>query len=470
MRRAVRAVQAGALLAVLALLTVPFAINAAPALIVPAEAAQGRSAAQSPPQSLSQVSIATEPRSEARKPDQQKLSQLLDAALTSVPGTFTGQVIDAASGTQLYGRDPQAPMLPASNLKLLTAITTLKNLGPTTTFSTTVRLLSGGASGPAALVLRAGGDALLASGASDPQAVAGHAGLATLAKQTAEALGSRSGENYRLFLDDSIFTGPALNPRWERDDVQAGEIAPIYPIAITSASPALGSSGPRPDDAAMQAAQSFASALAANGVQVQGQPVRLTSQSTQLQDLTSVQSANVAAQVAYMLRTSDNYLSEVLARMSATAVGREGSSDEAIAVVKETITGLGLNLDRAVLADNAGLSPHNRLSAAQMTAAVRLIARSEDPALRHALEGLPVAGLTGTLKNRYATALTQPGAGLVRAKTGTLNTVMTLSGTVVDAHGRLLLFSFMANDLPGRASSAPPALDRAAAVLANCGC
>ncbi|MCU1511753.1 MAG: D-alanyl-D-alanine carboxypeptidase/D-alanyl-D-alanine-endopeptidase, partial [Arthrobacter sp.] len=71
--------------------------------------------------------------------------------------------------------------------------------------------------------------------------------------------------------------------------------------------------------------------------------------------------------------------------------------------------------------------------------------------------------------DRYLDASTARGAGLVRAKTGTLNTVTALSGYVVDADGRLLVFSFIGNGLtPGAANKT--ALDRTASVLAGCGC
>ncbi|MCW1249246.1 D-alanyl-D-alanine carboxypeptidase/D-alanyl-D-alanine-endopeptidase [Acaricomes phytoseiuli] len=470
MRRVTRAVQIASLVLVLALLAIPFAINAAPAVFLPSQAAEGRSAEQSPPTALNQIDIASLLQDSGSAPDQGQLSQDLDAALSSVPGTFTGQVLDAETGAQIYGRDPQAAMIPASNLKLLTAITALEVIGPESTFATTARLRPATTGEPAALVLQAGGDALLGGGASDPQAVAGRAGLNTLAQQTAQALGAEAAAGYQLLVDDRLFTGPALNPAWESGDVQAGEIAPIYPIAINSAFPVPGSGLPRPEDAAMNAAQSFAASLAQYGVSVQGQPARLSGDAgapEQGRGLASVQSASVGEQVSYMLRNSDNYLSEVLARMSAVTAGRAGSSDDAIAVTRQTLSGLGLDMTGVVLADNAGLSSRDRLSAAQMTAAVQLIAQGPDPVLRRALEGLPVAGLTGTLENRYATAATASGAGLIRAKTGTLNTVMTLSGTVVNSEGRLLLFSFMANDLPGGAGSAPPALDRAAARLAG---
>jgi D-alanyl-D-alanine carboxypeptidase/D-alanyl-D-alanine-endopeptidase (penicillin-binding protein 4) len=92
-----------------------------------------------------------------------------------------------------------------------------------------------------------------------------------------------------------------------------------------------------------------------------------------------------------------------------------------------------------------------------------------DTRLRAALAGFPVAGLTGTLGERYLDGAAAAGAGLVRAKTGTLNTVVALSGYVVDADGRLLVFSFVGNGLrPGAANKA--ALDLSASALAACGC
>jgi D-alanyl-D-alanine carboxypeptidase/D-alanyl-D-alanine-endopeptidase (penicillin-binding protein 4) len=80
--------------------------------------------------------------------------------------------------------------------------------------------------------------------------------------------------------------------------------------------------------------------------------------------------------------------------------------------------------------------------------------------------GLPVAGVTGTLTDRFATAGTSPGRGVVRAKTGTLTGVNSLSGLVRDAQGRLLAFSFIADGSPGPVLDARAALDRGASVLA----
>ena len=170
-----------------------------------------------------------------------------------------------------------------------------------------------------------------------------------------------------------------------------------------------------------------------------------------------------------LLRTSDNYLTEVIGRMAALAAGKPGSNDGAVAAVLQQLEELKIPAGTLRAADVSGLALANQVSARQLSEVVRAITSGADTRLRAGLAGFPVAGLTGTLGDRYMDAATARGAGLVRAKTGTLNTVIALSGYVVDADGRLLVFSFIGNGLtPGAANKT--ALDRTASVLAGCGC
>ena len=165
--------------------------------------------------------------------------------------------------------------------------------------------------------------------------------------------------------------------------------------------------------------------------------------------------------------------------MAALAAGKPGSNEGAVAAVLQQLQELdipaldvpALDVTASTLraADVSGLALANQVSARQLSEVVRAITSGADTRLRAGLAGFPVAGLTGTLGDRYMDAATARGAGLVRAKTGTLNTVIALSGYVVDADGRLLVFSFIGNGLtPGAANKA--ALDRTASVLAACGC
>ncbi len=432
------------------------------------------------------------------------LAAQLNATLkTDGGGTFTGVVKDAATGQVLFDRGGAESRVPASNMKLLTAAAAVRAMGPDQRFST--KAIAGAT--PDQVVLKGGGDVLLGAGESSRDAVMGHAGLATLAQLTVKSL-QESGVKgpVRIQLDDTLFSGPALNPSWSPEDVAAGETAPLFPLALNSAryDPAV-TTGPRPQDAAMAAAEAFSAQLTAAGAAagltvtpgvVRGQApaagvsaekpaggepdgsgapsgetaTGAAAASSPGKVLAEVQSATLRQQVDLMLQTSDNYLAEVVGRMAAVATGQPGSNDGATATVYKQVQDLGIPTDGLRLADVSGLSLGNQVSAGQLSEIVRAITTGTEPSLRAAIGGFPVAGLTGTLGNRYTDASTERGAGLVRAKTGTLNSVIALSGYVVDADGRLLVFSFIGNGLDPGAAGNKTALDRSASALASCGC
>jgi len=467
----------------LAALAVPGALLVAQGFVSPGAPAP---AAPVPPW---QQLPATVPAPQALAPLQQSapvpapsvVAAQVDPLLTTDGGgTFTGVVQDASTGQVLFDRGGSEGRVPASNLKLLTSVAALRTLGPDHRFAT--KVLRGPA--PGQVVLLGGGDVLLGAGESQPEQTLGHAGMATLAALAVDALraAGTTGE-ITVLLDDSLFTGPALNPAWLAGDVEAGEIAPLYPLALNSArfDPAA-TTGPRPQDAAMAAAGEFAALLRAAGAGagltvaagVERAPVAATAAATPAQAqpavLAEVESATVAEQVDLMLQVSDNYLAETMGRMAALATGRPGSNDGATAVVTAEAGAAGVTTDTIKLVDVCGLALGNQVSARQFADTVRAMTTGRDSRLRGALDGFPVGGLSGTLDTRYGDATTAGGAGLVRAKTGTLNTVLALSGYVVDADGRLLVFSFIGNGLTPGAAGNKQALDRAATALAGCGC
>jgi D-alanyl-D-alanine carboxypeptidase/D-alanyl-D-alanine-endopeptidase (penicillin-binding protein 4) len=413
-------------------------------------------------------------------PDAAALAAALTATLkTDGAGSFSGVVQDAATGKVLFDRSGDEVRAPASNIKLLTAAAALRTLGPDRRFST--KVVAGPT--PGSVVLTGGGDVLLGAGGSAPEAVLGRAGLATLAQSTVDALRKAGTAGpVSVLLDDSLFTGAPLSPAWNPEDVAAGEVAPVFPVALNSAryDPAV-TTGPRPRDAAMTAAEAFAARLSASGaaagLTVAPGVARLpatrkpaAAAGGRAAVLAEVQSATVSQQVDLMLRTSDNYLAEVLGRMVAVASGKPASNAGAVAAVLQQLEELGIPAGTLRAADLAGLTLENKVSARQLAAVVRAMTTGTDTRLRSALAGFPVAGLTGTLGSRYTDTSTARGAGLVRAQSGTLNTVIALSGYVVDADGRLLVFSFIGNGLTPGAAGNKTALDRTASVLAACGC
>jgi serine-type D-Ala-D-Ala carboxypeptidase/endopeptidase (penicillin-binding protein 4) len=470
-----------ALAALLVVLMIPAALLVAPGFVGPKAPAPAPPAPewQQPPATLSPAGGLAPLDASAGIPAASSVTAQVEPLLKADGGgSFTGLVQDALTGQVLFDRGGSESRVPASNLKLLTAVAALRSLGPEHRFTTSV------VQGPAAgqVVLVGGGDVLLGAGESNADQVMGHAGLATLAAQTVEALkaAGTSGE-IKVLVDDSLFTGPALNPAWESGDVAAGEVAPVYPLALNSAryDPAV-TTGPRPQDSAVTVGEEFAARLrtagAAAGLTVAAaverspRPAPTGGEAGEPAVLAEAQSATVAEQVDLMLQASDNYLAEVLGRMASVASAGPGSNDGATAAVRAQLTDAGINADGIRLVDVCGLAMGNQVSARQFTEVVRAIAAGTDSRLRAALEGFPVAGLTGTLDARYGEDSTARGAGLVRAKTGTLNTVLALSGYVVDADGRLLVFSFIGNGLTPGAAGNKVALDRAATALAGCGC
>ncbi|WP_225219332.1 D-alanyl-D-alanine carboxypeptidase/D-alanyl-D-alanine endopeptidase [Arthrobacter gallicola] len=468
-----------ALVLAFAVLLVPLAVYAGPPVL---KALSGtgveRQAAvpsyQRPPAEMTQVPYAATLDPSAPLPDAAVLAALLDGELELTgSGTVSAVVTDVRTGTVLYDRNGAAAGMPASTLKILTAVAAASTLEPDSRFETTVHAAPA-TGGGTALVLRGGGDVLLGSGISDDDAVVGRAGLASLAEESVKALGSSAG-TVRIQVDDTLFSGPSLSDAWNAADVEAGEIAPIYPLAVNSAwTDESRQSGEREEDAALAAAEAFRAALAEagqdRGLEV-AESVERGTVPAGARRIAAVESATVAEQLEQMLLISDNYLAEALARSAALAAGRDASFAGAVDTVKAQAAALGIDTTGMALADVSGLAAENEVSARQLTEAVTLVLTSNDEGLRAVARGMPVAGLSGTLQGRYDDdADDAAGAGLVRAKTGTLFEVTALGGYVTDADGRLLAFALVARGLEGNTGQARSAVDSAAAVLAGCGC
>ena len=82
------------------------------------------------------------------------------------------------------------------------------------------------------------------------------------------------------------------------------------------------------------------------------------------------------------------------------------------------------------------------------------------------ISALPIAGVDGTARRRLRDSAAN---GRAHIKTGSLNGVNSLAGTVVTADGRMLVFAIM-QEGPVGTTDARAALDRFGAALATCGC
>jgi D-alanyl-D-alanine carboxypeptidase/D-alanyl-D-alanine-endopeptidase (penicillin-binding protein 4) len=371
-------------------------------------------------------------------------------------GSLAGLVVDAATGGTVFARRPDASLPPASTVKLLTAAAALEGLGPDATLSTSV-LRSG-----RTLFLVGGGDMTLTDRPRPgyPRA----ASLAALARRTAAALGTTGGP-VALRYDATAWPGPATAPGWTPGYLSAGDVSRLSPLEVDEARLRRGQAQ-RSADPAAAAAAAFGAELRRNGVVVTGQP-RPASASAAASRVATVTSAPVAALVERMLTVSDNDLAESLGRAAATAAGLPADFAGEAEAVLAAVRRLGVPMTGLRLYDASGLSRLDRVSPRALVAVLR--ASQRDDRLAPAFEGLPVAGLTGTLADRYRTASSRAGAGVARAKTGTLAGVSALAGQVVDAAGRLLVFAFVTDHAP-LPTPAEKALDRLVSRLAACSC
>lgn len=401
-------------------------------------------------------------------------AELADALepLTLTPGLgkHVGiAVADPASPTLLFDDHAGDGFTPASTNKVITAVAALAALGPDDRFAT--RVVQGPNSASAAgIVLVGGGDPTLSTQgpATDP----GYqpASLDDLAARTAAALQAKGVNSVTLGYDASVFIGPGLNPTWSPDYTD-GNVAPVTALMVDEGRAKAGDDlSPRVTDPAAVAAVDFAGRLAAHGVQVLGKPVPASAAGSDA-ELARVTSPRLANLVEHMLTVSDNDLAESLLRHVALADGKAPTFDGGVAAVRDELKNLGLDLTGFNVLDGSGLSRKDSVTPAFEVRVLSTAAADGHPELRAALTGLPVAGFTGTLAEdgRYLMPPSLAGAGLVRAKTGSLTGVVTLAGLVRDSSGELLVFSLMADAAPDTAP-ARAAVDRLATALAGCGC
>jgi D-alanyl-D-alanine carboxypeptidase/D-alanyl-D-alanine-endopeptidase (penicillin-binding protein 4) len=416
------------------------------------------------------------------------LSAALGPLLSArVLGSHVGMLVTSlATGQVLYSRHAAAAFAPASTTKLATAVAALHVLGPSARFST--RVVTGapvaggsGAGGSvASIVLVGGGDPTLAAGKPPAADYPQPATLLALAAQTARALRARGQDRVRLDYDTALYSGPGMAPGWPGSYVTTGNVTPISSLEVDQGR--LTASGapqeaddpqnslPRTFAPAVEAAQAFAGFLAADGIRVTGTPLPAIT-TANARTLAHVQSPPLAEMVQQMLLESNNVFAENLARQVAIATRKPASFSGAAAAETAVLRTLGVTGVRLV--DGSGLSPRDRITPTALVKLVGLASSPGQPGLRTAITGLPVAGFSGTLApggSVFASA-GRAALGVVRAKTGNLNTVAALAGIAYARDGQLLSFAVMADKLKrGGLDGAGAQLARVATVLAGCGC
>lgn len=387
------------------------------------------------------------------------------APLVGVPavGNLTGEVIDAISGTSLWSRNPTTPMTPASATKILTAAAALLSLPLDGRITTNAVMGSGGQ----VILVGAGDPTLTEQPVGQPTLFTTPPRISDLAAQI-----RRSGVAVTsVGVDTSAFSGPSMASTWETSDIAAGNIAPIQSLMADSGrKDPLGLYSPRTATPAVDAGSALARALG-----LSGDAVREVSAPAGAKVLASVTSAPLSTRLADMVTQSDDVLAETIGIEVSKATGGQASLVGAVSAVRKVLADNGFDLTGVTLDDVNGLSVGNRIPASLLASIIESAAGGNAVAgtkpaaqakLRPLLDTFPVGGANGTLSDRFVGE--QSGAGWVRAKTGTLTGVSTLSGIVQTTDNRVLVFALMSSGT--NPADARPALDDIASALHGCGC
>lgn len=358
-------------------------------------------------------------------------------ALSYCVTDLNGQEIAATPGYVLK--------VPASSWKVLTAMAVLSAYGSNHRFPTTTVASSTG------VVIVGGGDPYLTS---YTPILNGHNRLDDLADQTVAGLQAAGRTTVTLGYDDTLFAGPGWNNHWTAD--LEPEVAPIAALSVDSRGSGMYSS------TSLVAAREFANLLTARGITVTS--IRAETAPSAATELGYVESATLGRIVHRVLQRSDNFASEILFRHVSVAAGGDGSNASARTALADYLVSRGVWTEGMTVSDGSGLSLSNRTTACALAAAIR--AAFSDPTLGDVLAGLPVAGYSGTLADRFDDPSSFAARGVVRAKTGTHDHERTLTGYAQTTSGALVVFSFMFDQL-GDHGGAVYWMDEAAALLAR---
>jgi len=421
--------------------------------------------------------------------------------------------VERATGREVFARNADLALVPASNQKLLTGVVALSVFGPSHRFTT--RILSDARPDAEGQVER-----LYVVGAGDPTLTSEEWWRLAADLRRGGLRRVRSG----LVLDDTAFDRELWNPSWGAVTARA-YYAPVsalsanygaFAIAVepadqAGAPPRVALDPPLPyfqlsNQArttppgtptrltATRAAVATGEEVRVSGTVGRNRAPRILYRSTarptlyaggvlraQLEavgisvggetqrgvapeaatELLAFEGKSVAESVRLLMKYSNNHIAECLVKaLGHAAAGGPGSWKTGTAALRSALQERGLDLGQAVVTDGSGLSRSNRAPARLFVQVLRYVDRSFDfgPEL---LAALPLAARDGTLEDRAEAV-----AGRMRAKTGRLDGVASLSG-LVRTPARDLVFSVLVNGAQGGDADVVGAIDRFVEVLAQ---
>jgi D-alanyl-D-alanine carboxypeptidase/D-alanyl-D-alanine-endopeptidase (penicillin-binding protein 4) len=162
-------------------------------------------------------------------------------------------------------------------------------------------------------------------------------------------------------------------------------------------------------------------------------------------------------------KNSDNFYAEMIFKsLAAEGKQRPGKSQEAADIVTKWIDSHDLGDQGVVIKNGSGLFDSNRVTASSVAKLLRWA--WQEPTVRNEyVAQLAVGGVDGTLHKRFRDTRAHRA---VRAKTGTLDDAIALSGYVLAPRGRsTVAYAILFNHVSGHAASARAAADKLVEIL-----
>lgn len=340
-----------------------------------------------------------------------KICQRVDSLLT--PELLTRSqvglhIYDLTADSTILAFGADQLMRPASNQKVITAVTALSQLG--TDFNFRTSLYGEGSINDSTLEGN-----IYIKGGFDPRF--GHDDLwALIHALNARGVRAIAGD---VILDLSLKDSARLGWGWCWDD----DNPPLTPLLYNQRDNFTAALSAALKDAGIRLAGSLIEGRISSGA-----------------SLWTVRSHTIDQILLRMMKQSDNLYAEALFYQLAAHSGKAyADRKQAVAYIKELARHQGLAPTDFSFADGSGLSLYNYASPRLLTAFLRY-AYTHEGIFLHLQPSLPLAGVDGTLRKRMTSG---PAYANVSAKTGTLEGVSTLSGYCKAPNGHTLCFAIM---------------------------
>ncbi|WP_353932848.1 D-alanyl-D-alanine carboxypeptidase/D-alanyl-D-alanine-endopeptidase [Okeanomitos corallinicola TIOX110] len=411
-----------------------------------------------------------------------------------------------SSPQNLYSQESEKYFIPASNTKLFTTAAALQKLGANFRIRTSVYQDADG-------VLRV-------VGRGDPSLK--NEQLTILAKQLYQK-GIR--EVDQLIADDSYFKGDVVHPSWQWEDVQFYYGAPVNSLIVnenaavinllpqkvgetlkinwsnplesykwqvknSSVTTQENESGvvevsrdlqgqtlkikgnlpvnAKPDITAIAVfdpvdnfISHFRVSLLKEGIRVKKTSINNSDKKDQ--EIAAIESPLLSDLLVEINSNSNNLFAEAILKTLGSQQllkANQTTIDAGLEVLNSTLTELGIEPNSYMIMDGSGLSRKNLISPEATVKLLQVMGISNQAEIFRA--SLPVAGVSGSLKNRFLNTSAQ---GIVQAKTGTMMGVVSLAGYVNVPNYEPVVFSIMVNQSAQPASVVRKAMDEIVVLL-----